>query len=221
MPVFCRQAKNRRKCPMGKRPRRKRKPMAQFVEEVRAAFIKKASSPKARNGRHPNSLANLKPRGRPNLHIIRRKCAGLRSDGKPCNAPALKGATHCQSHGGRRQAPAHPGNLKRLADGRLDMWAESEAASLEWRKAPYAAQRAVREAEAVPPPPGFHCSALRTINRAKGVRAYLSDRGAAPGAWARWIRGQDAIQRAFEAQPTPTYWDGTENPHRINRRKGK
>ncbi len=40
-----------------------------------------------------------------------------RSDGQPCRAPRLRGATRCRWHGGLRQVPEHPGNIRRLLHG--------------------------------------------------------------------------------------------------------
>lgn len=40
-----------------------------------------------------------------------------RSDGQPCRAPRVRGATRCRWHGGLRQVPAHPGNVRRLLGG--------------------------------------------------------------------------------------------------------
>ena len=40
-----------------------------------------------------------------------------RSDGRPCRSPCLRGATRCERHGGLRQVPNHPGNIRRLLGG--------------------------------------------------------------------------------------------------------
>jgi hypothetical protein len=45
------------------------------------------------------------------------RCGKLRSNGRPCQAPRLRGATRCRWHGGLRQVPEHPGNIRRLLSG--------------------------------------------------------------------------------------------------------
>lgn len=40
-----------------------------------------------------------------------------RSDGQPCRAPRVRGATRCRWHGGLREVPNHPGNVRRLLGG--------------------------------------------------------------------------------------------------------
>ena len=45
------------------------------------------------------------------------RCGKLRTNGKPCQAPRVRGATRCRWHGGLRQVPYHPGNVRRLLGG--------------------------------------------------------------------------------------------------------
>jgi hypothetical protein len=45
------------------------------------------------------------------------RCGKLRRNGQPCRAPRLRGATRCRWHGGLRQVPDHPGNVRRLLSG--------------------------------------------------------------------------------------------------------
>ncbi len=45
------------------------------------------------------------------------RCGKLRTNGKPCRAPRVRGATRCRWHGGLRQVPHHPGNVRRLMGG--------------------------------------------------------------------------------------------------------
>ncbi len=40
-----------------------------------------------------------------------------RSDGMPCRAPRVRGTTRCRWHGGLRQVPHHPANVRRLLSG--------------------------------------------------------------------------------------------------------
>lgn len=47
------------------------------------------------------------------------RCQALRRDGKPCRAPALRGATRCVKHGGRVEVPEHPHNIRRFLQGKM------------------------------------------------------------------------------------------------------
>ena len=40
-----------------------------------------------------------------------------RSDGRLCKSPCVRGGTRCWRHGGLRQVPDHPGNVRRLLGG--------------------------------------------------------------------------------------------------------
>lgn len=177
------------------------------LERVRAAYLAKASSPKAGNGRHPNSLANIaKGAGaRTDLHLIRRKCAGTRKDGKPCNAPALTGATKCHQHGGTKQAPGHRMNLRRFADGGLQLAAQAVEASKGWKATPPETQRTVIAAAAKAPPPVWHCRKINHINLYKGAASLQAAQRGDPYPWAQWIRQQPEIQRQMDETPLPPY----------------
>lgn len=45
------------------------------------------------------------------------RCQGMRRDGQPCRAAALRGASRCIKHGGRIEVPDHPHNIKRFLSG--------------------------------------------------------------------------------------------------------
>jgi hypothetical protein len=45
------------------------------------------------------------------------RCGKVRTNGQPCQAPRLRNATRCRWHGGLRQVPSHPGNVRRLLSG--------------------------------------------------------------------------------------------------------
>ncbi len=45
------------------------------------------------------------------------RCGKLRTNGRICQAPRVRGATRCRWHGGLRMVPAHPGNVRRLLGG--------------------------------------------------------------------------------------------------------
>ena len=40
-----------------------------------------------------------------------------RTDRRPCKSPCVRGGTRCWRHGGLRQVPDHPGNIRRLLGG--------------------------------------------------------------------------------------------------------
>ncbi len=45
------------------------------------------------------------------------RCGKRRTNGRLCQAPRVRGATRCRWHGGLRQVPDHPGNVRRLLGG--------------------------------------------------------------------------------------------------------
>lgn len=46
------------------------------------------------------------------------RCGKIKkSDGRPCRAPRIRGASKCRWHGGLREVPNHPGNVRRYLGG--------------------------------------------------------------------------------------------------------
>ncbi len=46
------------------------------------------------------------------------RCGKIKTtDRRPCKSPCVRGGTRCWRHGGLRQVPNHPGNVKRLLGG--------------------------------------------------------------------------------------------------------
>ena len=46
------------------------------------------------------------------------RCGKIKTtDRRPCKSPCVRGGTRCWRHGGLRQAPSHPGNIRRLQGG--------------------------------------------------------------------------------------------------------
>ena len=57
------------------------------------------------------------------------RCGKIKTtDRRPCQSPFVRGGTRCWRHGGLRQSPGHPGNVKRLLGG---TYARQEAYRLE------------------------------------------------------------------------------------------
>jgi glucans biosynthesis protein len=64
------------------------------------------------------------------------RCDKIRTNGLPCRAPALRGATRCRWHGGLRQVVNHPGNIRRWLSGKYARQDRIRAAHRAWRDAP-------------------------------------------------------------------------------------
>ncbi len=46
------------------------------------------------------------------------RCGKVKStDQRPCKSPCVRGGTRCWRHGGLKQNPSHPGNIRRLLNG--------------------------------------------------------------------------------------------------------
>lgn len=68
------------------------------------------------------AVANLSEEGRAmGLASMRSapRCSASKRDGEPCKNPRVNGGTKCRMHGGLRQVPEHPSNLRAFADGSL------------------------------------------------------------------------------------------------------
>lgn len=89
-----------------------------FLDAV-AHAAREARSPRSRGRPTPE---NLTREGRAlGLRAMKAspRCRSKRRDGKPCKAPALRGATRCVKHGGRVEVPDHPHNIKRFFSGAI------------------------------------------------------------------------------------------------------
>ena len=96
---------------------------AEFMEEVAKAavlFQKRRRRPRVMAETSLDALAEARAadptRGVRAARLVPR-CGKQRTNGKPCQAPCVRGATRCRWHGGLRQVPAHPGNVRRLLGG--------------------------------------------------------------------------------------------------------
>ena len=96
---------------------------AKFMEEVAKAsvlFQKRRRRPRVMVETSLDALAEAREadplRG---VRAARRaaRCRKRRTNGKLCQAPCVRGATRCRWHGGLRQVPDHPGNVRRLLGG--------------------------------------------------------------------------------------------------------
>lgn len=194
---------------MTKPPRRPG--IEEFYQQVLEAAGKDAQNKRKHNRSPAQKEATQKMRaarrriGNPNIVQQRRKCAGKRSDGGKCNAPAVRGSDYCHRHGGRKDNPSHPGNIARLHDGRLGQWAEANRAKRVWMKADPEQQRAVLQYEA--PCPDQHCRAPHWINKAEGVKAHRAAQRGEPTQWAQWIANQKHVAQQYKdmMQNAPTF----------------
>ena len=145
----------------------------------------------SRRGVEGQKRAGLAP-----IHERRRKCAAKRRDGKPCNAPALAGATNCRNHGGYRQNPGHPGSIKRLLNGKLHRIKAQRAAFEVWKHATLEERTIVVRAEI----PDTTKTGLM-INRANGIKALRAAPRDNGEAWRVW----NATQRKPDDYDNPKY----------------
>lgn len=173
----------------------------EFHDLVLQAAAKDAKNKRKHNRSPAQKAATEKMRaarrtiGNMQINEQRRLCTGKRSDGGKCRAPAVRGSDHCHRHGGRRDNPAHPGNIARLHDGRLGQWAEASRAKRVWVAADPEDQRAVIQAEA--PSPDQHCRAIRDINRGRGIEARRAAKRGDHNQWAQWIRQQKNVAKQY------------------------
>lgn len=175
------------------------------LEAVQAAYLAKGKPKGGGGARNPKSLANLKAGGpgNPDLHKIRRQCVGKRTDGKKCQGPAVRGADHCKAHGGMREAPQARGNIKRLLDGRLALWAAAHDAKQEIKAHPPEIVAAVHQ-HAAKSPHNINRAPFH-INIAKGCKAYTAAKRGEPTQWQAWLADQPAIAEEFakKAEQSP------------------
>lgn len=196
---------------MGDKPRKPRNPRPPgYVDDLEEFYaqVQQAAAEDQKKKRYKRSPAQQavsekmraarKRVGNPRLNEIRRHCDAINSKGDPCRAPAMRGATRCQAHGGRRQNPAHPSNIARLLDGRMGQWVEGDRVKRVWSEAEPEAQRAVIAAEAQSP--HYHCRAIRQVNRAKGIEAHRAAKRGDPTQWTQWIRLQPDVMRKYQQQ---------------------
>ena len=92
-----------------------RKRQAQFLLQV--AEEARKPRPKPRGRPTPENLTEEGRRRGLAAIALAPRCRATRTDGKPCRAPALRGATKCMKHGGRVQVPEHPHNIRRFLEG--------------------------------------------------------------------------------------------------------
>ena len=102
-----------------------------FLDAV-ARAAREARIPKPRGRPTPN---NLTQEGRAlglRAMQVSPRCRAKRRDGRPCKAPALRGATRCVKHGGRIEVPDHPHNIRRLFSGAMARISVAQADKDHW-----------------------------------------------------------------------------------------
>jgi hypothetical protein len=99
------------------------KTRAQFMEEVAEAALRFQKRRRRLRSVSENSLRALdEARAEDPLRGVKAarrapRCTKIRTNGKPCRAPAIKGVELCRWHGGLRRRPDHIGNVRRFLDG--------------------------------------------------------------------------------------------------------
>lgn len=113
--------------------------------------------------------------------------ATCKRTGRPCRQPAVRGATRCRMHGGLREAPEHPANLRRYWNGRLDRGLAMAAARKRWREAWAALTIEQRMTVAAVLPAG-----ARAADRGRGALALLVLEQDGGRAWRKWMQARGA-----------------------------
>ncbi len=109
-----------------------------FIAEV-AAAARKRHAPRRQSPEQLNNLARaLKADPLRGLRAAAQapRCSARNRAGLPCKCPAMRGATKCSQHGGRREAgPEHRGNQTWVLSGKAHRGARMQRIRQEGREA--------------------------------------------------------------------------------------
>lgn len=111
------------------------------------------------------------------------RCGAMNRNGRPCGAPAMRGADRCAQHGGRMRAgPDHPGNVRWLLSGRAHLALAMQETRREGRRAlaELSTEEAMLLARSAP-------ASATMIDRLAGAIALRRARVDGGAEWSRWL----------------------------------